>query len=746
MSVELDNILSRLHGVTRNGDGFTALCPAHEDRRASLSVRDGEKGVLVKCHAGCATEAVVAQIGLAMHELFFDSPTNSNGHGNHARQARIVATYPYVDESGALLFEVLRYDPKNFKQRKPNGNGGWIPKLGNVRRVPYRLPEVLAANDVVVPEGERDCNNARTLGFVATCNPGGAGKWREEFSEVLRGKNIVIIQDADEPGRKHAQRVARSIWLRAASIKVLELPGAKDLTAWIERGGTREMLLKIIWNAPEWKPSDAAEPVNSEAVGVFGILASEVKQRRVEWLWFGRIPLGKVTVLDGDPGLGKSAVTLDIAARVTRGAAMPDGTRGVSGGVLVLNAEDDEGDTIVPRLAAMNADLTRVRILKTIPGADGERQPEIPGDLEVIERTARSVDAKFVIVDPIMAFLSGARNSWKDQDVRRALAPLAALAERLGAAIVIVRHLNKDSAEANPLYRGGGSIGIVGAARSGLLIASDPDDETGESRVIASTKSNLGRLPPSLCYVIEPRGESIAIRWCGESQHRAASLLAVPANKEERTEVEEAVEYLRSTLAHGPLAAKEIFRKANADGFSEKTIKRAKARAGIKHYREGFGAKGRSMWLIPTEDKAPNGSNTPSKEANDQSRAQYEQASDSKPVESVSSPNWANSESVALNGEGMAHCEANETREQSVPGGCPERFGQPQARLFPFIGKRVRTPLGTGRLETAYMTRCEVVLDSAPGRLTVFQPDEICIGDSEKETEMVATLEASEQE
>ena len=285
----------------------------------------------------------------------------------------------------------------------------------------------------------------------------------------------------------------------------------------------------------------------------------------------------------------------------------------------------------------------------------------------------------------------------------------------------------------------------MGAARSGLLIASDPDDETGESRIIASTKSNLGRLPPSLRYVIEPRGESIAIRWCGESQYRAASLLAVPANEEERTEVEDAAEYLRSTLAHGPLAAKEIFRKAKADGFSEKTIKRAKARAGIKHYREGFGAKGKSMWLLQMEDLAPTGSNTPSKEGKDQRLAQYEQASDSKPVESASSPNWANSESVAPKETGMAHNEANETGEKAVPEGCPERLGQPQARLFLLIGKRVRTPLGTGRLETAYLTRCEVVLDSAPGRLAVFQPDEICIGDSEKATDIAGALEASEQ-
>lgn len=330
---------------------------------------------------------------------------------------------------------------------------------------------------------------------------------------------------------------------------------------------------------------------------IAGVLASDVEIEGVEWAWDARVPLGKVTVLDGDPGLGKSALSLDLAARVSTGSPMPDGAPGIEGGVLIMNAEDGEADTIVPRLAAMRANLNRVRILKTIPDSTGERQPDIPADLGTIERAAISIDARLIVIDPLMAFLNGTTNSFRDQDVRRALAPLATMAERIRAAILIVRHLNKAS-DGNPLYRGGGSIGIIGAARSGLLVARDPDDETGEARVLAVTKTNLGPCPASLRYSITPEAESIRVQWCGESKHRAAALLAVPDDSESRGAVEEAAEFLKSFLEDGPVAVTEVRRKAKSAGLSERTIDRAKKLVGIRARRDGFGKGSTWMWEL----------------------------------------------------------------------------------------------------------------------------------------------------
>jgi hypothetical protein len=242
--MNLHEILGLLQGVHRNGKNWMALCPAHDDSNPSLAVSERKGKILLHCHAGCSKEKIVAAIGIRIQDLF---------HENN-REMRIVATYDYHNEKAELLFQVVRLEPKGFRQRRPDGKGGWLSNLNGVRQVLYHLPELMEAKAAFICEGEKDCDTAVRIGFVATCNPGGAGKWRAEFSECLRGKELVIVADADKPGRKHAKDVATSVFGKAQSVKVVELPGAKDLSEWTERGGTREALLNLIEGTPEWKP------------------------------------------------------------------------------------------------------------------------------------------------------------------------------------------------------------------------------------------------------------------------------------------------------------------------------------------------------------------------------------------------------------------------------------------------------------------------------------------------------------
>jgi 5S rRNA maturation endonuclease (ribonuclease M5) len=244
MNPALQRLLATLQGVRRSGKGWMARCPAHIDRKPSLSISEKAGKVLIHCHGGCTIESICAAVGFEMRELFPPKRT----------RRRIVAEYDYLDEGGNLLNQVVRFDPKDFRQRRPDGRGGWVWNLQGVRRVLFRLPELLPATDVLVCEGERDCETARSLGLVATTNAGGAGKWINEYSESLCGKRVTIIADADQPGRKHAQQVAESLQNKAASVNVLELPGAKDLTEWVEKGGTRNALLSRIQNDSERKP------------------------------------------------------------------------------------------------------------------------------------------------------------------------------------------------------------------------------------------------------------------------------------------------------------------------------------------------------------------------------------------------------------------------------------------------------------------------------------------------------------
>jgi len=311
---------------------------------------------------------------------------------------------------------------------------------------------------------------------------------------------------------------------------------------------------------------------------------SGVVPEPVAWLWEGYVPLGTLTVLDGDPGLGKSTLVLDLASRLSRGDAMPDGSEGPTmAGTVLLSAEDDLARVIRPRLDATGADLDRIAVVR-LRDADGEpRELTLsPDDLAAIERAVHEVGALLVIVDPLMAYLPQNVDAHRDQDVRRPLSALRALAERTGAAVVIVRHLNKTPG-GSPLYRGGGSIGIVAVARSGLLLAAEPEDSTGSARVLASVKSNLAPAPPSLrLRLLSDSGSTFArVCWEGASGHSAASLLAPPATPENRSAVDEAEDFLRELLAGGSVPAKDAERAAKHANVSERTLARARRRLGV---------------------------------------------------------------------------------------------------------------------------------------------------------------------
>lgn len=324
-----------------------------------------------------------------------------------------------------------------------------------------------------------------------------------------------------------------------------------------------------------------------------GILLSDVEEETIEWLWDGRIPKGKITVLDGDPGLGKSAFTTDLAARVTVGREYADGSECEPGGVVLLNAEDGLADTIKPRMVAAGGDPSKVLALAEIPDETDpahDRVLSLPEDIHVLEEGIERVGAVLVIIDPLMAFLGVDTNAHKDQDVRRALARLKSLAERTGAAILLVRHLNKLQG-GNPLYRGGGSIGIIGAARMGMVIAADPNDPEEKRRVLAGSKENIAERAPSLSFRIGTSATNGAARveWLGGSELGAKDLLKAPMEDEEKTALDEAMDFLREELSGGPVAAKNLKKDARENGISEKTLYRAKTNLKIKSDKELYG-------------------------------------------------------------------------------------------------------------------------------------------------------------
>jgi hypothetical protein len=344
--------------------------------------------------------------------------------------------------------------------------------------------------------------------------------------------------------------------------------------------------------------------VTPPATGAQVVRLADVEPEHITWLWDGYLPLGKQVTLDGDPGVGKSTVTADIAARITTGSPMPDGTQPVKGAVLILSAEDGLADTIRPRLDAAGADPAQVITITGVTsysddGGPYSRPVTIPRDLPVIEQVIRDHGVVLLIVDVLMAYLAAEVNSHRDQDVRRALHVLATMADRTGCCVIVLRHLNKATG-GNAIYRGGGSIGIIGAARAGYICGTDPDDETGLGRVFACLKLNLAPHPPALAYRLvndELRGCARVV-WEGVSEHKATTLLAERASEDERSDRDEAAEWLTGYLIDhgGEDRAGEIFKAARRDGIAQHTIQRARKRAGVTTTKATFG--GGWVWRL----------------------------------------------------------------------------------------------------------------------------------------------------
>lgn len=326
-----------------------------------------------------------------------------------------------------------------------------------------------------------------------------------------------------------------------------------------------------------------------------------VAPERIAWLWPGYLAAGKLHLVDGDPGLGKSSMTLDWAARVSTGARWPDQQAGCPpAGVLLLSAEDGLADTIRPRLDAAHADVTKVFAFSAFDvdrdGERVERPATLPADTARLARAIEANRVGLVIVDPLMAFLAGSIDTHRDQDVRRALTALARVGEHTGAAVVLVRHLNKATG-GSALYRGGGSIGIIGAARLAFAVGKDPDDE--HRRVLAPTKANITRPAPSLAWYIEDASNGHGrVVWEGESRYGADELLRAPTDPEEREERDEAAGFIRAYLidAGGEAGAADVIKAARGSGFAERTVKRARERAGVITRKAGM--RGGWLWQL----------------------------------------------------------------------------------------------------------------------------------------------------
>jgi putative DNA primase/helicase len=321
------------------------------------------------------------------------------------------------------------------------------------------------------------------------------------------------------------------------------------------------------------------------------VTASEIQPELIEWLWEDRIPFGKLTLFSGNPDLGKSLVTLDIAGRATTGRDWPDGENAAPPcDALILTAEDDPRDTIVPRLMACGANLKRVHFLTSTIKTNGKRQQsarefQLDEDVQLLnQHLLRHPEIRLVIIDPISNYLGGASIN-KEQEVRRVLSPLAKVMADTGCAGITVGHFNK-SLGVSAIHKTGGAVGLVGIQRMAWGFIRSPDD--ADVTLMLRVKGNLSKSKGGLRYRIKTRQVSIVgqnveqpiISWDGPTEETADGTLSVESDPGEG-KIRSAMRWVKAALTEGPRRATDIYKEAQVDGFVVSTVRTASERIGV---------------------------------------------------------------------------------------------------------------------------------------------------------------------
>ncbi|MCH2357625.1 MAG: AAA family ATPase [Pseudomonadales bacterium] len=343
------------------------------------------------------------------------------------------------------------------------------------------------------------------------------------------------------------------------------------------------------------------------------VRVSDVTLEPINWLWPGRIAKGKISLIAGHPGLGKSQVTISIAATVSTGGLWPvDNVPAEIGNVVFLSAEDDIADTLKPRLIASGADTERIEVIQSVRDRNRPRLFSFTADLEKLEQ----LKADLLIIDPITAYL-GEVDSHNNADIRSVLAPLAELASRQKMAVLCVSHLNK-SQNVEAVCRVSGSMAFVAAARAVYVVS--PDKEDKSRRLLLPLKNNIGRDNSGLAFRIEPRiletgFETSVIEWEADPVESSLDDHFAQTPSEKRTALDDAKDFLEAVLANGSIPVKELEQEAQEQGYALTTIRRAKSELGIKPEKQG--QNGPWIWQLPgpkviknAEDAQPNNMST----------------------------------------------------------------------------------------------------------------------------------------
>jgi 5S rRNA maturation endonuclease (ribonuclease M5) len=498
-------------------------CPFHDDGTPSLSF-NVEKGVW-KCHAGCGGGGLVdfeqklnggtrEEAGARIDEVI------GADHLFESQKSKPVAIYTYHDAQGRVVFEKLRYEPKRFVQRHPISEGRYEYKLDGVEKPLYRLPELLTANEILVCEGEKDCDNVLAafperatdnIRIAATTNFGGAGKWSEEDSRYFAGKRVVILPDNDEPGRRHAEIVARSVQKFAVGVKVVHLPGLPekgDVSDWLADGHTTHELIAEIKTTTPWRPKETPHVMLAEGAQ-FGATAPP----EVEWIVEGVIQKGGNGIVTGEPKAGKSLLMIDLLLAVATGTPWLGFSVSRRVKCALISREDYPGMT-QQRLARLFRGTVRRMDFEGWLWINTRWQTptfllEDNGHVSQLIEEMRSENVEFACFDVFRRLHGQDEND--NTAIQKILDQLARIQTEVGCALALVHHTTKD-ANGSIFRRIRGATAIHGWTEWALGVSVTNNEEPGRDWIRKVEFETKAACPADPVYFrIEAPGDSIRL-------------------------------------------------------------------------------------------------------------------------------------------------------------------------------------------------------------------------------------------
>jgi putative DNA primase/helicase len=549
-----------------------------------------------------------------------------------AKGYRPAGLHSYRDADGVALFYRIRLKhPNGDKWIRPMHHNGRAfvfgePTAPAAGKPLYRLPELLAdTGPVYVVEGEACADALAALGLIATTS-GSADSVEAVDWSPLRGRNVAIWRDNDHPGLHYAEAVTAKLRGIAASVEWIDLdslvllPEHGDCVDWMaQHPSARADDVHALAHIPpaslsapsailvRSNPStDPPKPQYSAADSARVILhrGCDVEPVPVDWLWPGWLAAGKLHVIGGAPGTGKTTAAAALAAIVSCGGRWPDGSRASVGSVVIWSGEDDNADTLNPRLRAAGADLRCVHVVGGVID-QGDAYPFDPArDMDAL-RSALAVlpNVRLIVIDPIVSAVSG--DSHKNAEVRRGLKPLVDLAGELRCALLGVTHFSKGTSGRDPVERITGSGAFGALARMVWVTAKqEASEDRPARRVLLRAKSNIGPDGGGFAYELRqeplpdyPGIEASRVEWGEAIDGTARDVLAdAEAQGEEVEERRDAASWLRELLSGGELPVREVKRHANDAGHAWRTVQRAMRTAGVESKRSGFGEP--ALWRL----------------------------------------------------------------------------------------------------------------------------------------------------